>query len=790
MSRRKLILALIVIGLLLSSLGFCFPQEELPADDTPFMPIMFYDDQPLSFDVVSKAAANARAGGIVVFIGVEKWKPTIFFLDRGVEFNVSDLYILRHYDGYIVYTDDVRKAEEWAIYQAVNLEYNLTKAQKLYERFRKYYDPPRWWTARYSIPLTILSLTGVFAITLFAYDKYHEKEFSTKYLRILLLATFFTWLALYLSNNKWVGFVFIPLYLLLALGYGLVAYRRFGFLASFGIGSLFLTILHVSISAIIYAHAFNDYAIIGTLSTLVFMAYYLMKRVERVSCDVSQLTFLALLSIAFFLTHSLLTGGTTTYPYLMVDADTPDRMFYLTLASTDPESINMYRMFYLQAFERLLFATGVKAWQEPLFKWLCVLPFFRVLTIFIGMTSIYAFTRFLGFDKRVAFIAASIRPLTIDLWFPGLLRSQPYSWALALLPTNIMLMMDSILIGASILILCLFINPVALYVNAVPFLIVTVLKLRTRPRLLITLATLLATSLTVLGVGAPILSAGPLNVFAYLHVFESFSEEYSSVFQRHLIFHAIPFAMLVLGFREALYHIFMRENRSRRLVVIFSGATFLLLSILFEGFAMRSMEALAAMLSPFLALFIDKLLACNSRKILAILLLFSLITPWISPTKTWFIGGIDASEIEYLESDLGIARNSYIISNVGTLKLFGLKGYTVARDVLYVSSASASRIRNILYGEDPSPASNLCVAKTGQVFLVRPCPPKAYLVITLRTFLSMAHEKKNLWLVNPAWNWLTDEDVKHVLTTKSVGILFKKYNVTRDDLYFIIFEVS
>lgn len=790
MNRHKLILALIVIGLLLSSLGFCFPQEESSADDTPFMPIMFYDDQPLSFDVISKAAANARAGGIVVFIGVEKWKPTIFFLDRGVEFNVSDLYILRHYDGYIVYTDDVRKAEEWAIYQAVNLEYNLTKAQKLYERFRKYYNPPRWWTARYSIPLTILSLTGVFAITLFAYDKYHEKEFNAKYLRILLLATFFTWLALYLSNNKWVGFAFIPLYLLLALGYGLVAYRRFGFLASFGIGSLFLTILHVSISAIVYSHVFNDYAIIGTLSALVFVAYYLMKHVEKVSCDVSQLAFLALLSIAFFLAYSLLTGGTTPYPYLMVDADTPDRMFYLTLVSVDSEKINMYRMFYLQAFERLLFAVGVKAWQEPLFKWLCILPFFRVLTIFIGMTSVYALTRYLGFDKKVSFIAASIRPLAIDLWFPGLLRSQPYSWALALLPTNIMLMMDSILIGVSILILYLFINPVAFYINAIPFLIVTVLKFKTRPRLLISLTTLLAVLLIISSGEISILPIYLPSLPAYLHIFESFLEEYSSIFQKYLVFHAMPFAMLVLGFREAFNHIFTEENRDRKIVVVFSGVAFLLLSILSEGFMMRSMEVLATMLSPFFALFINRLLTYNSKKMLAILLLFSLITPWISPTKVWFVGGIDASEIEYLESDLGISPNSYIVSNAGTLKLFGLKGYTVAYDVLYVSSSLASRIRNILYGGDPRPINNLCVAKEGQVFLVKPCPPKAYLVVTLRTFFSMAHEKKSLWLVNPVWNWLTDKDVKHVLTTTSVGILFKKYKVIRDDLYFIVFEMN
>ena len=114
--KNKVVFAVIIVGLIISLWSLYYPASPPTARDyTPLSSILIFKDQPLIFDVISKAAANARAGGITIFVGVEKWKPTIYFLHRGVEYNLSNICILKHYDGYIIYTDDLTSAKEWAL---------------------------------------------------------------------------------------------------------------------------------------------------------------------------------------------------------------------------------------------------------------------------------------------------------------------------------------------------------------------------------------------------------------------------------------------------------------------------------------------------------------------------------------------------------------------------------------------------------------------------------------------------------------------------------------------------
>jgi len=792
--KNKVVFAVIIVGLIISLWSLYYPASPPTARDyTPLSSILIFKDQPLIFDVISKAAANARAGGITIFVGVEKWKPTIYFLHRGVEYNLSNICILKHYDGYIIYTDDLTSAKEWALKKIEELDYNITKAQILYEKFRKFHDPPTLWRTfiQYRTSIIFFLFTIILASAIMFYDKNRIIEVDVKHVLMLTVLLFFVWLMMLLMENILTVIAFVPFFIFLAFDIGLIAYRKYGFWACFGVGGMLLTLIHAVIAPPIYLLSFNKFTVAVIFACLLGIGLLIARysKVRKIAFNSRHLLFIGISAIATVLIYGTLLGETTPYPYLFVEPDNPDRAYYLTMVSTSNDTLTIMRAYPFHYFERLLIIAPSAAWVNPLLANLIVPPAHRVITLFIGMAGVYALARYLGFDEKVAFFAAILRVFVIEAWYPGLHRSMPASFALAYLPTNAMIIYDNPWFSIPLMILYGQSNLATLYFILVPtFASILFKKWRTKIMFFAmagAVATVLLYKPLLLEISAYIPTIG-----AYYYNFLGYLGQVAS-YERYVIFYSIPPLIIFLGFWNQLEELKNGTNKKRTFIII-TSIIYFLAAISFKGFMIRSCEPLGTMILPFFSGFLIKHILekdFESWKLPIVgLLILSLTVSWISPARVYYIGGLDNMEINYIVRKL--PKDGYLMSDSASMKIFGLAGYTVGYEVTNTDNSQASYIKRILLGEIPKPRNNLCIIHSGNVFTVKQCPNKEYFVFTLRTFYSIANKYHYFWLVDPTWEWFSQPEVQKVLRSYHFGELFKKYNVVLDELYFVVFRIK
>jgi len=794
MKKHKIALAVIIIGFIISLLSLSCPASPPTArDHTALSPILVFKDQPLIFDIVSKAAANVRAGGVTIFVGIEKWKPTVYFLHRGIEYNFSNMYILKHYDGYIVYTDDLESAKEWALKKIEELDYNITKAQILYEKFRKFHDPPTLWRTfiKYRASIIFFSFTIILASAIMFYDKSRIIEVDVRHVLMMTVLLFVAWLVMLLMESILTVIAFVPFFILLAFDIGLITYRKYGFWTCFGVGGTLLMLVHAVIAPPIYLLSFNKFTVATVFTCLLGIGLLVARysKVRKIAFNSRHLLFISILAIATVPIYGTLLGETTPYPYLFVEPDNPDRAYYLTMVSTSNNALTIMRAYPLHYFERLLIIAPSAAWVNPLLANLIVPPAHRVITLFIGMAGIYALTRYLGFDEKVAFFAAISRIFVIEAWYPGLHRSMPAGFALAYLPTNAMIVYDNPWFSIPLIIFYGQSDLATLYFILVPTFASILFKKWKTKTIFFTMAGTVATILLY----KPLLleiSAYIPTIGAYYYNFLGYLGQVAS-YERYIIFYNIPPIVVLLGFWNQLEELKNSIDKKRTFVIITSFIYFLV-AILSEGFMMRSCEPLGTMILPFFSAFLIKhILERNFEDwkfpIIGLLIL-SLTVSWISPARFYYVGGLDSVEINYVVKRL--PEDGYLISDCGSMKIFGLAGYEVGYEATYTDNNQASYIKRLLEAKVPKPRNNLCVKYLGKFFILKQCSSKGYLVLTLRTFNSLANKQQHFWVINTTWEWISQKQYQNVLRTYHFGKLFRNYKVILDDLYLVVFQIS